>query len=316
MTFVLPVVIVFLAGILTGVTGFGFSVLSVPLLLLVFQPHEVVVIALCLVPVTSAVLLLAPGLRGQVRQRTFGALTGFSVVGLPVGILLFEHFDPMWVTGLMGLVLLGYAAYGLAGAGTMAVRRHWVAPSGILGGILATSTGLSGPAVAMYVHGRRVSARSRRPRCRHTSARSACWASGCSPCAGPSRGTTSSTSAAGRGSRRGNAARAMVGVAQARHPRPDHPHGARGDGGLDVGTVSDVVDERSVGMTDLRADGAEGGTLRGVVPIPVTTFGSDGALDLAGLRSQVEFCLGHGADGILYPGVVSEFYTLTDEERR
>lgn len=157
MTFVLPVVIVFLAGILTGVTGFGFSVLSVPLLLLVFQPHEVVVIALCLVPLTSAVLLLAPGLRGQVRQRTFGALTAFSVVGLPVGILLFEHFDPMWVTGLMGLVLLAYAGYGLTGVGTLALRRHWVVPSGILGGILATSTGLSGPAVAMYVHGRRVS---------------------------------------------------------------------------------------------------------------------------------------------------------------
>ena len=61
-------------------------------------------------------------------------------------------------------------------------------------------------------------------------------------------------------------------------------------------------------MTDVRAGSAEGSTLRGVVPIPVTTFGNDGALDLAGLRSQVEFCLGHGADGILYPGVVSEFY--------
>lgn len=159
MPFVVPVVIVFLAGILTGVTGFGFSVLSVPLLLLVFQPHEVVVIALCLVPVTSVVLLLAPGLRGQVRQRTFGALTAFSVLGLPVGILLFEHFDPMWVTGLMGLVLLAYAAYGLLGTGAVTLPRHWVAPSGILGGILATSTGLSGPAVAMYVHGRRVSTR-------------------------------------------------------------------------------------------------------------------------------------------------------------
>lgn len=157
MSYVLPAVIVFLAGILTGVTGFGFSVLSVPLLLLVFEPHQVVVIALCLVPLTSAVLLLAPGLRGQVRAGTFGALTGFSVLGLPVGILLFEHVDPLWVTSLMGLVLLGYAAYGLTGAGTVALRRHWVAPSGILGGILATSTGLSGPAVAMYVHGRRVS---------------------------------------------------------------------------------------------------------------------------------------------------------------
>lgn len=158
-TFVLPMAIVFVAGILTGVTGFGFSVLSVPLLLLVFQPHEVVVIALCLVPLTSAVLLLAPGLRGQVRVRMVGALTAFSVIGLPVGIVLFEHFDPMWVTGLMGLVLLGYAAYGLTGARAVALRRHWVAPSGILGGVLATSTGLSGPAVAMYVHGRRLSAR-------------------------------------------------------------------------------------------------------------------------------------------------------------
>jgi uncharacterized membrane protein YfcA len=158
-TLVLPVLIVFLAGILTGVTGFGFSVLSAPLLLMLFDPHEVVVIALCLVPVTSAVLLLAPGMRGQVRRRTLGALTAFSVLGLPIGLLLFEHFDPMWVTGLMGVVLLAYAAYGLVGTRRVVLRRHWVAPSGIVGGILATSTGLSGPAVAMYVHGRRVSAR-------------------------------------------------------------------------------------------------------------------------------------------------------------
>ena len=159
MSWVLPVVIVFLAGILTGLTGFGFSVLSVPLLLLVFTPHEVVVIALCLVPVTSAVLLLAPGLRERVRVRTVASLTGFSVLGLPLGIVLFEHFDPLWVTGLTGIVLVGYAVYGLRRSRTLAIRRRWVAPSGVLGGILATSTGLSGPAVAMYVHGRRVSSR-------------------------------------------------------------------------------------------------------------------------------------------------------------
>lgn len=159
MSWVLPVVIVFLAGILTGITGFGFSVLSVPLLLLVFSPHEVVVIALCLVPVTSAVLLLAPGLRGRIRLRTVASLTAFSVLGLPLGIVLFELFDPLWVMALIGAVLVGYAVYGLRGSRTAAIRRRWVAPSGVLGGILATSTGLSGPAVAMYVHGRRVSAR-------------------------------------------------------------------------------------------------------------------------------------------------------------
>jgi 4-hydroxy-tetrahydrodipicolinate synthase len=71
-----------------------------------------------------------------------------------------------------------------------------------------------------------------------------------------------------------------------------------------------------MGMTDTSASRAEGAALRGVVPIPVTTFGVDGALDLDGLGSQVDFCLESGADGILYPGVVSEFYTLTDDERR
>ena len=69
-------------------------------------------------------------------------------------------------------------------------------------------------------------------------------------------------------------------------------------------------------MTDTRTGGADTAALRGVVPIPVTTFNRDGSLDRAGLTSQVQFCLEHGATGVLYPGVVSEFYTLTDEERR
>jgi 4-hydroxy-tetrahydrodipicolinate synthase len=53
-----------------------------------------------------------------------------------------------------------------------------------------------------------------------------------------------------------------------------------------------------------------------VIPIPVTTFHDDGRLDTDGLASQVRFSVESGAHGVLYPGVVSEFYTLTDEERR
>lgn len=62
--------------------------------------------------------------------------------------------------------------------------------------------------------------------------------------------------------------------------------------------------------------GPAGPGLAGVIPIPVTTFDEDGHLDLEGMRSQVAFCLDAGCDGLLYPGVVSEFYTLTDGERR
>ncbi|UAL31427.1 sulfite exporter TauE/SafE family protein [Nocardioides rotundus] len=149
---------VLLAGALTGLTGFGFSVVAVPLLLPVYSPHDVVVIALVLVPVTSAVLLAMPHLRGTVNHRTVAYLTGWSLIGLPVGIALFERFDPVWVTGLMGLTLITYAFYAYFGPEDWTVPDSWLVPSGLLGGLLATSTGLSGPAVAMYVHGRRMTA--------------------------------------------------------------------------------------------------------------------------------------------------------------
>lgn len=54
----------------------------------------------------------------------------------------------------------------------------------------------------------------------------------------------------------------------------------------------------------------------GIFPIPVTSFYPDRTVDYDGLRRQVEFCLEAGAHGIVYPGVVSEFFVLSDEERR
>lgn len=69
-------------------------------------------------------------------------------------------------------------------------------------------------------------------------------------------------------------------------------------------------------MTDQTTGADAQPSLHGVIPIPLTTFRADGDLDVTGLVSQVEFCLDAGSHGVLYPGVVSEFYTLTDDERR
>jgi len=55
---------------------------------------------------------------------------------------------------------------------------------------------------------------------------------------------------------------------------------------------------------------------RGVFAIPCTPFTDTGALDLASLRSQIEFCVAAGAYGIVAPVNASEAWTLTDEERR
>jgi 4-hydroxy-tetrahydrodipicolinate synthase len=55
---------------------------------------------------------------------------------------------------------------------------------------------------------------------------------------------------------------------------------------------------------------------RGVYAIPVTPFTPDGDLDIPSLRRCVEFCVVAGAGGIVAPVNASEFFTLTETERK
>ena len=55
--------------------------------------------------------------------------------------------------------------------------------------------------------------------------------------------------------------------------------------------------------------------MRGVFTIPSTPFDSDHRVDWQGLRDIVEFCVGCGAHGIVWPVNASGFATLSDAER-
>jgi dihydrodipicolinate synthase/N-acetylneuraminate lyase len=55
---------------------------------------------------------------------------------------------------------------------------------------------------------------------------------------------------------------------------------------------------------------------RGVFAIPVTPFDAEGRLDEASLRRCVDFCVEAGAHGIVAPVNASEFFTLTEAERK
>jgi len=56
--------------------------------------------------------------------------------------------------------------------------------------------------------------------------------------------------------------------------------------------------------------------IRGVYPVLATPFRDNDTLDDAGLRRVVRYTLAAGADGLVFPAVASEFYALSDEERR
>lgn len=55
--------------------------------------------------------------------------------------------------------------------------------------------------------------------------------------------------------------------------------------------------------------------LSGVFPVLATPFHSDGRPDEAGLAAITDYVIGAGADGVVYPGVASEYDTLGADER-
>lgn len=55
---------------------------------------------------------------------------------------------------------------------------------------------------------------------------------------------------------------------------------------------------------------------RGVYSVLVTPFTETGQLDIDALERVVDFSIGAGAHGLVTPVVVSEFFTLDDDERR
>jgi 4-hydroxy-tetrahydrodipicolinate synthase len=56
--------------------------------------------------------------------------------------------------------------------------------------------------------------------------------------------------------------------------------------------------------------------LRGIFTILLTPFDADGELDEASLRREVDFAVAAGAHGLTTPVNTSEFYLLSDDERR
>lgn len=55
--------------------------------------------------------------------------------------------------------------------------------------------------------------------------------------------------------------------------------------------------------------------LNGVMPILPTIFDAQGRIDEAGTRNVLEYVIDAGADGVVFPGLASEYDTLSREER-
>jgi uncharacterized membrane protein YfcA len=143
-------VVVFLASVLGGVTGFGFSLVCAPLLLLAGVPlADVVVVNLTVGVVTRAGAVVR--LRRSVDRQRSTYLVAGCVPGLFVGHLVIDLVDDDVLEVTAGSVAFAAAGYLLlrtpAPATDGPARAPRLAPgiAGVLGGFLGITTSMNGP---------------------------------------------------------------------------------------------------------------------------------------------------------------------------
>jgi uncharacterized membrane protein YfcA len=149
----LPLALVALAAaIVLGTTGFGFGLFSIPFLMLIFDPHEAVIMSQLLSFVIITVMLVRYDVREHIRLPLVLPLFVTSLVGIPIGAYLLGAIDGRLLRVATSLLVIAASSAMLLRAGVK--RKNGPVAlllAGFTSGLLATSTSLSGTPIAMLV---------------------------------------------------------------------------------------------------------------------------------------------------------------------
>lgn len=140
---------VLLAGFVQGCTGFGFALVSVPVLVLIFPPAMVPPIVVMLSMLSNVIVLIET--RKWVRLRMVIPLLIGGVIGLPVGGYILSRIEPGPFKLIVGVLVFIFAIVMLAGwRRPVSNETAGLVPVGILSGVLSTSTSMGGPPLVLF----------------------------------------------------------------------------------------------------------------------------------------------------------------------
>ncbi|WP_309137652.1 sulfite exporter TauE/SafE family protein [Rossellomorea sp. SC111] len=149
-TFILFMAIILCASILQTSTGFGFSIMATPFLLLLYPPKEAIQINLILSLVISLALIVK--IRRDIDFSFVKRFVIGSIPGLFLGIVVFTLIDMSLLKIVISLVIILLTIFLIMNFRIrQSTGRDFLA--GGLSGVLTTSIGMPGPPLLLYFSG-------------------------------------------------------------------------------------------------------------------------------------------------------------------
>ncbi len=142
------------AALTQSLSGFGFSLFIVPLLIPLVGAKDAVVLANLLGVFVNVITITR--MRRFVDWALGATLLAGAVAGMPLGIAVLALANPDALQAAIGIVVLLSTIALWRGAGIRGAGRAGNLAAGFVSGVLNTSTSMSGPPVVLYLQGRGV----------------------------------------------------------------------------------------------------------------------------------------------------------------
>ena len=146
-----------LGSLLQGYTGFGGGIVGVALLSLTANVIDATAATnVCSVATTIGIL---SRLWRHVRWSLVWPLLIGQAVGLPLGLAFLSAVDDTWARRVMGVLILGFAAWSYLGRKGLAgesMDRRIVGVVGLASGLMGGAFCMSGPPVIAYIYSQRL----------------------------------------------------------------------------------------------------------------------------------------------------------------
>lgn len=144
------ILIILVASILQTSTGFGFSVIATPFLLLIFQPAETIQIILIYSLIISTVLI-----KNNSKNIDYGILKRFiagSIAGMPLGMVIFLLIDTEKLKLIVSVMIIVLTIMLIFRFRIKETKRRDLGV-GAISGAFTTSMAMSGPPLLLYFSG-------------------------------------------------------------------------------------------------------------------------------------------------------------------
>jgi len=146
-------IVVIVAYTVFGLSGFGSTMISVPILAH-FLPLAYLVPLMALLDLVSAIFLGVKG-RGQVSKPELKRLVPIMFVGFFVGITMLVSMPENYLRTALGLFAIAVGVNSIVNPVLhRTISAWWSVPAGIIGGAVATVFGAGGPIYITYLSGR------------------------------------------------------------------------------------------------------------------------------------------------------------------